>query len=192
MKKFIFRLLALALSISFLGTASATVLTFDDTSYQGTNYTTNIDAGYGGFTWSNNFGVYGTGVSNGYSAGIVSGSHAAFNAYGDNISLSDGIFDWTGAWFNDPHDATLLNVTGLFNGSVIYTANIQLTYGQAAWFQADWLNIDTLAFNTGGNDWFTMDDFTFNESAPVPEPATMLLFGFGLLGLAGVNRKKQK
>lgn len=32
--------------------------------------------------------------------------------------------------------------------------------------------------------------FDFGTSNPVPEPATMLLFGFGLLGIAGVSRKK--
>ncbi len=29
------------------------------------------------------------------------------------------------------------------------------------------------------------------NAEPVPEPATMMLFGIGLLGLAGVNRKKE-
>ena len=43
---------------------------------------------------------------------------------------------------------------------------------------------------------FTMecgnDDLIAQGTAPVPEPATILLMGFGLFGIAGFTRKKFK
>lgn len=58
----------------------------------------------------------------------------------------------------------------------------------------DWLVLD---YRTSGAGWAFNDEGNLGyihgyigESAPVPEPATLLLLGFGLFGLAGFSRKK--
>ena len=44
-------------------------------------------------------------------------------------------------------------------------------------------------FNNAAGTRIQLDNISVTES-PVPEPTTMLLFGLGLLGVAGVNRRK--
>ncbi|MBU1195557.1 MAG: PEP-CTERM sorting domain-containing protein [Proteobacteria bacterium] len=53
---------------------------------------------------------------------------------------------------------------------------------------ADWIWGSSL---TPGSNYGEYQIFRTQVNAPVPEPATMMLFGIGLLGLAGVSRRKK-
>jgi len=77
-----------------------------------------------------------------------------------------------------------------FIPSFYYTSTIDSAYPQVV-YSFIWQTSDqdrVAMINSGAYAWAVRDG---DILPPVPEPNTILLFGLGLLGLAGVNRKKQ-
>jgi hypothetical protein len=168
----------LAIGLMMIGIAGAShATTFDFTYSQGTTILGNgeisaTDIGGGIFTVTSGFvndNQYGT--FNFYPASTISGylTSPSNSFYYNNIFYSSGqpYLDTYGLLFTNSSNEEF-NIWG--NG-------INQQY-------SEWISLGT-------QNYFVQNSVNFTANA-VPEPATMLLFGAGLIGLCGLTRRNKK
>jgi hypothetical protein len=213
MKKLLVLLMSLGMLV-FVGNVNATVLTFDDLPDIVPNLgdepiypiSSFFHPTYGGLTWSSSFyyadpaelnAFYGI-LDSGYSNGLVSSNHIAYNSGASSVVVSDGLFDFNGAYLTGAwNDDLNIRVQGYSGGTKIYDTTVVVDSTAHTWFDFNYMDIDYLAFTSFGGTYhgygftgqqFVMDNFTFNEVS-VPEPSTLFLLGFGFAGVGLLRRR---
>jgi len=154
-------------------------------------------SGYAGLEWS---GFHFSSVLNGYgfANAAVSPPNSAWNADGLASFSAPTAFDVNSVYLTGVfRDGVQVQVDGYLGASLLYSNTFTVYTTQATFFELNYLGVDEVVFNSfggtpvyaGGGPNFAMDNLTITTA---PEPASSMLIGLVIAGLAGARRRRSR
>lgn len=181
MKTLFKKLMVAAALILAAPLASSTVLNFDD--LRGQAQLTN----YGGLTfidWS-----YFDYEQSPYTA--ASGNVRIYNSVNENAFGRDEAFTFQGANFAGEAGVSV-RFDMFLDGAYVASSGVLLMSDTPTFLASGYTGLlNSVTVSSNKPDFFVLDDLTFNEAAPVPEPGSLALL-FGAMGVLGVTARRRR
>lgn len=194
LKKFFFALFLALISVT--SAVRAEVISFNDITYVNGDPAP-VVANYAGFAWSNIWTARPTYPAPFFNGGLGNGTNVGFmiSASATSSFASADAFTLNSVEFAKMFYSGLTRFDGYVGDTLTFSKDVYSTFGSSEVASFNWSGVTRVDISVfDGSDRISFDNIAINQNvsvSPIPEPASIALFGAGMVLVGAIRRRKK-